>query len=522
MIRKSATLAFASWIGSIVLIAAISGGLVLAVSFLVQIGTGATAEQVGRLITSVQQWRTRVGGFGLVWGSIVLVVSALALGIYASRRGRVRMLKAFEAVRQAAIDRLKREAESGHWADLPPTKEMEKVADRIQELTALHNEIRPEVVGEADAAQAHQRIAREIDSLQTLYGQLDIQRRIDLRLSPEAAVLPVPRNWRERVQTFFISQGLWKSLGGPTRALYVANLLLLIPSLLGIYSQAAAPVFDQRLLHLTDLQVELTQKEAREAWQEATLDQAPDKSSEPQSSPAQIRLTAEQQRMFKLAAREFESAVARSDLFRNVTQSFKPEAERAVRAARARDRVLHIAADQAPGSVEKVPSGAQAETGLRRAQWEIIERGTGIEPITKPGRELYENLVACAQRTPGFLDNFMHSFQVPVTHDELAVATVRHTVGVLFGDNLGEFGKVLDGLDPKVESALRNAVETRAHRYVTEVIHSNGRKATEALDIVLHPPPSRHCLRGSQSVSQFRMAQPDHSGRRRWLGGQHS
>jgi len=488
VIRKSATLAFASWIGSIVLIAAISGGLVLAVSFLVQIGTGATVEQVGRLITSVQQWRTRMGGFGPVWGSIVLIASALGLGIYASRRGRVRMLKAFEAVRQTEIDRLRREAESGHWADLPPSKEMERVAARIQELIALQNEIRPEVVGEADAAQAHQRIAKEIDSLQTLYGQLDIQRRIDLRLSPETATLPVPRNWRERVQTFFISQGLWKSLGGPTRTLYVANLFLLIPSLLGIYSQAAAPVFDQRLLRLTDLQVELTQKEAREAWLQATLDQTPAKSPEPQSSPTRIRVTVQEQRMLKLAAREFENALARSDLFRSIAQSVNPEAERAVRSARARDRVLHVAADQAPGSVEKVPSGVQAETGIRHAQWEFVERGTDIEPITKPGRKLYEDLVAYAQRTPGFLDNFMHSFQVPVTHDELAVATVRQTVGVLFGDDLGEFGKVLDGLDPKVGSALRNAVETRAHRYVTEVIHSNGRNATEALNVVLHPP----------------------------------
>jgi hypothetical protein len=487
VIRKSAGLAVASWIGSIFLIAAISGGLVLAVSLLVQIGSGATAEQVGSLIISVQKWRDRVGGFGPVWGSVVLIASALGLGIHAHRRGKIRMLKAFEAVRQSEIDRLRREAESGRWVDLPPTKEMEKVAARIQELTGLDNETHPEDAGEAKAIEAHQRIVKEIDSLQGLYAQLDVQRRIDLRLSPEAAALPAPSTWPEKVQTFFISQGLWKSLGGPARALYITNLILLIPSLLGIYSQAAAPVFDQRLLRLTDLQVELSQKEAREAWQQATLDQAPTKPAEPQKSPVHIQVTVQEERVLNLAAREFENALARSDLFRNIAQSVKPEAERAVRSARARDRVLHVAADQAPGSVVNVPSGAQAETGLRRAQWEFVERSAGNGPVTKPGREIYKDLVAYGERTPGFFDNFVHSFQVPVSNDEIAVSAVRQTVAVLCGDHLSEFGKVLDGLDPQVGLAMQNAVEVRARSYVTEVIHGNGRNAAEALSVVVNP-----------------------------------
>jgi hypothetical protein len=106
VIGKAATLAIFSWIASIALIAAISGGVVLAASLWVQIGSGATAEQVGKLITSVQQWRDSIGGFGPAWGGVVLVINVLALGIYARRRGKVRMLKAFDALRQAEIDRL--------------------------------------------------------------------------------------------------------------------------------------------------------------------------------------------------------------------------------------------------------------------------------------------------------------------------------------------------------------------------------------------------------------------------------
>ena len=114
-IRKGAMLSLASWIESILLIAAISGGVVLAISLVVQFGSGATAEQVGGVIASVQRWRDRVWGFGPAWGGIVLGFNVFALGLYARRRGRIRMTKSFEAVRQNEIDGLKREAAAGQW-----------------------------------------------------------------------------------------------------------------------------------------------------------------------------------------------------------------------------------------------------------------------------------------------------------------------------------------------------------------------------------------------------------------------
>jgi len=59
---------------------------------------------------------------------------------------------------------------------------------------------------------------------------------------------------------------------------------------------------------------------------------------------------------------------------------------------------------------------------IRRARVSVSSRST------KPGREIYKDLEAYAEHTPGFLDNFTHSFQVPVLNDELAVSTVRQTV----------------------------------------------------------------------------------------------
>jgi len=508
-IRKGAMLSLASWIESILLIAAISGGVVLAISLVVQFGSGATAEQVGGVIASVQRWRDRVWGFGPAWGGIVLGFNVFALGLYARRRGRIRMTKSFEAVRQNEIDGLKREAAAGQWEDLPPTAEMKKVEEDVRELVAVIEQIHGDVISaKPEAVEFHRRLVAQIESLKQLHAELDVQRRLDMRLSPEAAALPAAGNWWEKVQTFFLSQGLWKSLGGPSRAFYVVNLFLLIPSLLGIYSQVAAPLFDQRLLHLTDLQVKLTQREAREAWQQAIAEPPATTAQNPNSSQSQGSLTTADLRTLQAVARSFEQALARSDLFKSASATVSPDTERAVRSARARETVLQTTAEHSGAAVDNLAAGAEAETGVRRQQWKFAENANPIEPISKPGKQVYENLVDHAKRTPGFVENFKRAFQVPITHDELAMGAGRHMLAAVFGDQLGEFGKLLDGLDPEIGSAIRSAAETRAQSYVSEVIRSNGRSATDALGIVSHPP---HRDIAPGVLSQFQDFSSQHS-----------
>jgi hypothetical protein len=488
-IRKGAMLSLASWIESILLIAAISGGAVLAISFVVQFGSGVTAEQIGGVIARVQRWRDRVWGFGPAWGIVVLAFNVLALGIYARRRGRIRMTKSFEAVRQNEIDRLKREAAAGQWEDLPPTAEMKKVEERVREFVAAIEQIHGDVIsGKPKAVEFHRRLVAQIESLKQLHAELDVQRRLDMRLSPEAAALPEAGNWWEKVQAFFLSQGLWKSLGGPSRAFYVVNLFLLIPSLLGIYSQVAAPLFDQRLLHLTDLQVKLTQREAREAWQQAIAEPPATTAENPNSPQSQGSLTTADLRTLQAVARSFEQALARSELFKSASATVSPEAEREVRSARARETVLQTAAEHSGASVDNLAAGAEAETGVRRQQWKFAENANPIEPVSKPGKQVYENLVDHAKRAPGFVENLKRAFQVPITRDELAMGAGLRSLAAAFGDQFGEFGKLLDGLDPEIESAVRSAAETRMQSYVSEVIRSNGRSATDALGIVSHSP----------------------------------
>ena len=118
VIKKGATLAVAGWVESILLIAFLSGGLVLLATLALRFLGGRTAEQLGRAVQSAQVLRNTIAGFGPVWGCILLFVGTLGLGIHASRRGRLRMTLAFDAVRERELERLKQEMQAGTWEEI--------------------------------------------------------------------------------------------------------------------------------------------------------------------------------------------------------------------------------------------------------------------------------------------------------------------------------------------------------------------------------------------------------------------
>jgi hypothetical protein len=102
------------------------------------------------------------------------------------------------------------------------------------------------------------------------HESLDVSRRIKLRLSPKDTELPQPQDWWGRVQTFFFSQGLLASLGRGSRLVYLVALLLLTPSLVGVYAPQLSASLGRHAAHLDELCVMLTQEEARKSWEETT------------------------------------------------------------------------------------------------------------------------------------------------------------------------------------------------------------------------------------------------------------
>ena len=91
---------------------------------------------------------------------------------------------------------------------------------------------------------------------------LDLRRRINITSTLDDIVLPPPRTWRGRIQTFFFSRGLLGILRGGSRAIAIASLLLLVPCLVGLQTPAANERIERRCVELDDIVV--TWREVRE------------------------------------------------------------------------------------------------------------------------------------------------------------------------------------------------------------------------------------------------------------------
>ena len=351
--------------------------------------------------------------------------------------------------------------------------EVSKCYDELAGMTSEIQQLADQ--GDAQAKAALEEVTSKLDRLKRYYGQLDVQRRLDLRISPEDAALPVPQTWWGKAQTFFISQGLWSTLRRPGRAVYASCLLLLIPSLLGIYSLPVLPGFDQRIVHLGDLEVELSQKEALARWQQIIASPA-----EPERD-----LNDGEKQTLRVAARSFEWALARSQALSFFDLS--PNAARAVRSNGAREAVLQVAADAAPTSVEKVQAASHLETdAIRRRQWELIDQAVSPEaPLGRVGQQVYDDLSRHARRDRGFVANLRRSLQTPTVADEIAHGVGRGMLGALFGDAPG--GELMGGLDPETSLAVRESFETRRHNFVSDLVENRGDRVDDALRRVVVP-----------------------------------
>ena len=94
-VGRSGGLALLGVLRGLFLISTITAGLILVVVLLLQLRGGTTTSEVAAAISSLQAWRVRLLGFGTLWGSGVTAVLILALGIYARRGGKRRMVKIF-------------------------------------------------------------------------------------------------------------------------------------------------------------------------------------------------------------------------------------------------------------------------------------------------------------------------------------------------------------------------------------------------------------------------------------------
>ena len=110
-------------------------------------------------------------------------------------------------------------------------------------------------------------------------------RRVHVKLDPDAVEDPAPENWREWLGGVLGSPRVAGRVGTGTRLLHRANLALLVIGLIGFQSLALHQVADDRVVALSDLEVNFTRLDGLERRVKELS--KPDNPSVPQSLPAQ-------------------------------------------------------------------------------------------------------------------------------------------------------------------------------------------------------------------------------------------
>jgi hypothetical protein len=190
------------------------------------------------------------------WFGTAGLLVTIGLAIYTYRRRHIQCSAAFQAAAQAEYDRLFQAMQTDpSWWDLPPNPQMahvwaehERVKQRIPDLP---EDIRP-------AAQ------ERLEQLRRLFMDLDITRRMDVRLDPDAVEDPAPETWREWLACLIGGRRLLGSVGLGTRLLYRASLVLMILGMIGFSASGVYQALDDRLVGLQDLKIRIQRLETLE------------------------------------------------------------------------------------------------------------------------------------------------------------------------------------------------------------------------------------------------------------------
>jgi cbb3-type cytochrome oxidase subunit 3 len=480
-IGRAATLALLGFFRGVLLVTTLTTvALLLTLLGLRLVGRATTAAEFGAAVNTLQWLRSVLLGFGPAWGALVMTLLIIALAVYARYSGRRRMEQAFQRAYARKLEELKRDYELGKLKELPPTSEMLEVQQRLSE---LHGELQRLIYGGATAPgdeTRQQELARQIHLLQQLYVTLDMQRRLDAELDPEEAELPAPRTRWEQVQVFFMSRGLLNSLSAGSRALFLAGLFLLVPSLLGLYSHQTTAAVERRLVELRDLHVRLASEEVQK--DKEALGQPGD-----ELSADELQALQEVARAFEDAASPFVPPVGASGPLYTM------------RATLVREQVLTQAARQAQtvreqhastANWEPHPTGSQVETlsPLERAVVRAPEDALKTRgPVTERGRRVLAELTDIARRSSTLRQRLvagLRNFQTPAARADISRALFNQIVSTMLGEAPGEAGNLLGGFDvlQSNRGSIKSVYETQPLQFISDVVH--GRPVAEALERV--------------------------------------
>lgn len=497
-ISRSGLLSLLGFFRSVFLVATLTTTLVIVILFILGMGSGVTAGEVTTAIESIHRWRAFVVSIGPVWGWIVIALLVLALAIYSRRSGRRNMVNAFQKMYARKFEELRQAYELGNLKEMPPTAEMRDVAKRIGEINKTLAGLEGEAVrDDPKTIQMREHLNEQVSSLQKYYVALDMQRRIDLQLDPDEAALPEARTRWEKFQTFFISRGLLASLNGASRAIFLTSLILLVPSLISVYSVSAAATLNHRLVELKDLRVELSRRE---------FEQEKARLGEPTNE-----LSDDDKRDLQEVARNYEQSVPRPIIATGMRASIG-----SVRSTLVRETILSRAATQANAATEQYAAGAKWEhhtSGSSVPELTQLEREVVLAPeksikthgpITPQGQRVYSQLEDIARRSPTFMERVrtgLHSFQKPATSYDISHSLFNQVAGTLANEGSPEFGNAFQSLTTgRRHPAFNGFTEMQSREFLSDLM--GGSSVDEAMRRTA-APESRYAFLGKVEKLEF-------------------
>lgn len=453
----SGLLALSGFLRGLALIMALTTAATIFAVLYIDKSGGATVDEVDRSVQSIQALRGMLTGFGTGWGVFTILVLLLGLGIYARKRGRVRLRKAMQLAAERELAAMQERMEQGKLTPLQPTAKMKKVQKELNRLQAPRRAAR-----DTDPTKAAV-LDHQIKTLEDTLMNMELARRIQLGEVHQEARLPDPKNAWERLQVFFISRGLFASLSGVARLVFLLGYLLLIPSLLGVYSSitvsGSASATERKLVELEDLRVALSAAEAKADWEQAKA----------QFGPAEAELSPEDEEVIDQYADAIELAFATSDAwadpFGGVSESLPP-ARSVFRMASVgvRAQILQRASAVSSRSAQAAPTMSRAEgVDLSPHERVVLEHFEKPERAARPpeAARLRSELKDLAHRNPSFVQKLrsgLASYQQPMTlrgmRGELARATVN---------------TILTSTDTEVGRAMSRLFETNAYSSLSDI-----------------------------------------------------
>lgn len=225
---------------------------------------GATADEIERAITRIATLRSWILSIES-WGSVLLMALATAALLFWFYRQRIRRQADIEThLRQLQLEDLLHRKVEGKLEERAPSEQMVALAEIVQRIADEKSKIEKKIEATAPGFErqkleaARDSLANDLEGFGNAYIVADLSRWL-----PDATVNRLdseieepPRTWLQYIGRFFISGRLLGEISWIQRLALIANLLLVIPTVLAAAQSDIGARLESRLVDLRDLRVQ--------------------------------------------------------------------------------------------------------------------------------------------------------------------------------------------------------------------------------------------------------------------------